>query len=142
MKRIIPILLAVMLCAILFVACKPDPTINMTESYSKSRDQFKEVSGIELPQKENLELSDYYLTYYTPGDTDCCFDIIGGSALSYQTYLEFEDFLLEELGECTLGPDGNEAEGRGASWTRDDGRWVQIIWDQDNKAIYINTAML
>ena len=111
----------------------------MSESYQKAREEFKIVTGLELPALANLEVDEFP---YREGATDYCFDIIGGSALNYQTYQLFESFFIKEIGDCDNGfPDGNEANGRDAQWTTSNNRWYQTFWDAHNTAIYINTMM-
>lgn len=141
MKRIIPILLAVMLCAVLFIACtEPEaPTVNMTETYATARKNFKTVCGIEVPAKANLEADDTNFEFFDENDTHYEFDIIGGSALNYQTYLEFENFFLDTLGPCDDGfPNGDEENDREALWTVE-GRKYELFWNSDMTEFYINT---
>ena len=52
------VLLVVVLCAALLVACgkkdgsgDTEPEVTMTESYQKAREEFKAVTGIELPDE-------------------------------------------------------------------------------------------
>ena len=112
-------------------------TIKMTASYEKARNEFKTVTGVELPALENLEVDEYP---YREGMTDYCFDITGGTALNYATYQVFETFFVTTLGNCDEGyPDGDEATGRDAEWTTSSNRWYQTYWDATNQAIYINT---
>ena len=111
--------------------------INMTASYEKARNEFKTVTGLELPALENLEVEEYP---FDAEATDYCFDIVGGSALNYATYQIFESFFMTTLGDCDEGyPDGDEATGRDAEWTTSSNRWYQTYWDAANQAIYINT---
>ena len=98
-KSIIIILLAVLLSAAL-VSCDQDkatdniiyPQDGVTKSYVTSRAQFYEVTDILLPELPDLELSDYYKTYVS-GQDNYNFDIVGGSALSNDTYDTFVKFL-------------------------------------------------
>lgn len=114
-----------------------EETINMTVSYAKARNEFKIVTGLELPALENLEVEEYP---FNEEATDYCFDITGGSALNYATYQIFESFFMTTLGECDEGyPDGDEATGRDAEWTTSSNRWYQTYWDATNQSIYINT---
>ena len=118
-----------------------EPTAHMSNSYATSREQFKNVTGVEVPAIDNLETDTEYFQYYKETDTDYCFDIISGSALNFQTYMVFENFFKETLGNCLEGyPDGDEANGRDAEWIKE-GRWYQTYWDATNKAIYINTTL-
>lgn len=115
--------------------------INMAQSYSTARSQFKAVTGIEVPALENLEADDGYFQYYNQGDTEYCFDIIGGSALNFETYMTIERFFMVKLGNCSAGyPIGDEQSGRDAQWIKN-GRWFQTMWDAHNRAIYINTTL-
>ena len=116
-------------------------TINMSDSYATAREQFKHVTGIEVPAIANLEADTEYFQFYKETDTEYCFDIISGSALNFQTYMVFENFFKEKLGNCVEGyPDGDETNGRDAEWIKE-GRWYQTYWDATNKAIYINTTL-
>ena len=116
-------------------------TINMSNSYATAREQFKHVTGIEVPAIANLEADTEYFQFYKETDTEYCFDIISGSALNFQTYMVFENFFKEKLGNCVEGyPDGDETNGRDAEWIKE-GRWYQTYWDATNKAIYINTTL-
>ena len=118
-----------------------EPTVNMSNSYATAREQFKNVTGVEVPAIDNLEADTEYFQFYKETDTDYCFDIISGSALNFQTYMVFENFFKETLGNCLEGyPDGDEANGRDAEWIKE-GRWYQTYWDATNKAIYINTTL-
>ena len=117
-----------------------EPKVNMTASYQKGREEFKKVTGVELPALENLEAENYP---YQEGTTDYCFDITGGTALNYQTYQIFENFFLEKVGQCTTDyPFGDEENGRDAQWVDENSRWYQTFWDATNKGIYINTRIL
>ena len=118
-----------------------EPTVNMSNSYATAREQFKNVTGVEVPAIANLEADTEYFQFYKETDTEYCFDIISGSALNFQTYMVFENFFKETLGNCLEGyPDGDEANGRDAEWIKE-GRWYQTYWDATNKAIYINTTL-
>ena len=113
----------------------------MSNSYATAREQFKHVTGIEVPAIANLEADTEYFQFYKETDTEYCFDIISGSALNFQTYMVFENFFKEKLGNCVEGyPDGDETNGRDAEWIKE-GRWYQTYWDATNKAIYINTTL-
>ena len=116
-------------------------TTHMSNSYATAREQFKNVTGVEVPAIDNLEADTEYFQYYKETDTEYCFDIISGSALNFQTYMVFENFFKEILGNCSEGyPDGDETNGRDAEWIKE-GRWYQTYWDATNKAIYINTTL-
>lgn len=113
--------------------------VNMTQSYRTARVQFNSVTGIQVPELENLEVNAYP---YTAGDREYCIDITSGSALNYQTYLVFENFFKTTLGNCDVGyPDGNETNGRNAQWSVNDRRY-QTTWDAVSRAIHINTTII
>ena len=117
------------------------PTVTMTDSYATARGHFKHITGIEVPALANLEADTDYFTFYKETDTEYCFDIVSGSALNFQTYMIFENFFSEKLGNCETGyPDGDETNGRDAQWIKD-GRWFQTYWDAHNQAIYLNTTL-
>ena len=156
MKRIIPILLAVMLCAVLFVACtEPEaPTVNMTEYYAAGRTAYKLVTGIELPELGGLGMDPEdpsyattleYLRSVTAESNEICFDIYtnGDGPIDFQSYTTFENFLKEKLGDCDPGyPTGNEASGRECQWTVD-GRWYEASWyvTVEYVAIFLNSTL-
>ena len=113
--------------------------VNMTQSYRTARAQFESVTGIQVPELENLEVNAYP---YTAGDREYCIDITSGSALNYQTYLVFENFFKTTLGNCDVGyPDGDETNGRDAQWSVNDRRY-QTTWDAVSRAIHINTTII
>lgn len=115
-----------------------EPTVEMTESYKLAREEFKKVTGIELPELADLEVDDFP---FEDGDTSYCFDIIDGKSLNYETYLVLEQFALNLLGQADSGfPRGDEETGRTVEWTIEL-RWYQLMWDSTNKAIYINTYL-
>ena len=113
---------------------------NTTESYSAASAEFKKVTGIELPEIDNLEVDREYP--YQEGDTGYCFDIIGGSALTYESYLALETFLTGKIGNQDGGyPSGDQANGRAARWTTAT-RWYTLDWfkmDNDSFMIFLNT---
>ena len=117
-----------------------DPVVEMTESYRKAREDFKKVTNIELPALANLEVEDFP---YEEGILSYCFDITSGSALNYQTYMIFENFFLETIGQYDEGyPRGDEASDRDAEWIDSEYRCYQTYWDNGNHAIYINTEVV
>ena len=143
MKKLIWIttVLLVALCA--FTSCSQEPSQesgDMTKSYADARAEFKKVTGVELPAIDNLEVDREYP--YKEGDTGYCFDIIGGSALTFQTYLQLETFLNGAVGNPDEGyPDGDEATGRGSRWTTPT-RWYSLDWykmDDGSFMIFLNT---
>ena len=144
MKKLIWIttILLVALCA--FTSCTQEPSQGsggaMTKSYADARAEFKIVTGIELPAIDNLEVDREYP--YKEGDTDYCFDIIGGSALTYQTYLELQTFLNGKLGNQPEGfPHGNETSGSGSAWVVGTRQYTLDWYKLDNGSfmIFLNT---
>ena len=115
-------------------------SINVTVSYRRESGNFRTVTGILLPDLPDLEAEEFP---YEDGASDYCFDITGGTNLTFETYTVLETFFGTALGECDEGfPSGDEPNGRDAQWTQDDGRWVQVMWDAQNRAIYINTRLI
>ena len=114
--------------------------VNMTQSYRTARAQFNSVTGIQVPELENLEVDAYP---YTAGDREYRINITSGSALNYQTYMVFENFFKTTLGSCDEGyPDGDETNGRDAQWSVNDRRY-QTTWDAAvSHAIHINTTII
>ena len=129
------------------VSCTQDPeqttTDNMTDSYRAARAEFKTVTALELPEIDNLEVDREYP--YKEGDTGYCFDIIGGSALTYESYLALETFLTGKIGNPDEGyPTGDEATGRASRWTTAT-RWYTLDWyklDNESFMIFLNTDAL
>ena len=114
--------------------------LTTTTSYAEASAEFKKVTGIDLPAIADLEVDREYP--YMEGDTGYCFDIIGGSALTYQSYLALETFLNGAVGDPDEGyPDGDEANGRGSRWTTET-RWYSLDWykmDNGSFMIFLNT---
>ena len=114
--------------------------LTTTTSYAEASAEFKKVTGIDLPAIANLEVDREYP--YKEGDKGYCFDIIGGSALTYQSYLALENFLNGAVGNPDEGyPDGDEANGRGSRWTTAT-RWYSLDWykmDNGSFMIFLNT---
>ena len=108
-KSVLILLLAVLLSAAL-VSCDQDkpvdniiyPPDGVTVSYVTSRAQFYEVTGILLPELPDLEMSDYYKSY-TSGQSDYNFDIVGGSALSDDTYETLLKFYADDETKKIVG---------------------------------------
>ena len=116
----------------------------MTQSYADSRAEFKIVTGIELPAMANLETDREYP--YEEGDTECYFDIIGGSALNYQVYLEFQTFMNGKLGSQLEGyPAGDEATGATSAWQIGDRIYI-VTWykpyDADHFMVFVDTWLV
>lgn len=138
MRKNIVIAVFIMIVLCFFLAgCKQDPKVEMTASFATARSQFKAVTGLEVPAYADLEVDAFP---YQEGDDSYCFDIIGGNAVSYQMYLNFENFFKEKLGNPDSAT-GDEANGRDVQWTKG-GRWYQTYWDKTNNAIYLNTNLV
>lgn len=146
LKRTLFIGVAALLMSLPLVGCNQpssggssSPTGNMTESYRKGRELYKQITGVDLPVLDNLEVDEEGLSHFNAQSNDICFDIIGGSALNYQTYKVFEDFFKGLFGNCDDGyPSGNEQEGQDDQWTTPEYSWFQAYWDASNTAIYLN----
>ncbi len=111
-----------------------------TTSYAEASVEFKTVTGLDLPAIADLEVDREYP--YEEGDSGYCFDIIGGEALTYQSYLALETFLNDAIGDPDEGyPLGDEANGRGSKWTTAT-RWYTLDWyklDNESFMIFLNT---
>ena len=144
MKKLIWITTLLLIALCVFTSCEQEPSEGsggeMTKSYADARAEFRKVTGIELPAIDNLEVDREFP--YKEGDKDYCFDIIGGSALTYQTYLQLETFLNGAVGNPDEGyPAGDEATGRGSRWTTAT-RWYSLDWyklDNGSFMIFLNT---
>ena len=145
MKKLFSIAtILILVLSVFCVSCTQDseqnPKDNTTESYSAASAEFKKVTGIELPEIDNLEVDREYP--YQEGDTGYCFDIIGGSALTYESYLALETFLTGKIGNPDEGyPSGDQATGRASRWTTAT-RWYTLDWyklDNDSFMIFLNT---
>ena len=134
------IIMTILLCSALMMACTQEQKTNMTESYAAARAEFKIVTGIELPAIDNLEVDREYP--YKKGDTGYCFDIIGGSALTYESYLALETFLTGKVGNPAEGyPTGDEATGRASRWNTATRRYTLDWYKMDDGSfmIFLNT---
>ncbi|MBO4217033.1 MAG: hypothetical protein J5940_03725, partial [Clostridia bacterium] len=109
----------------------------MTESYSKARGEFAEVTGVTLPELSGLVVGDYP---YNHGETSYCFDIVGGDELSYATFTAFKSFFDEELSDWTVTGPSVDGEYTNVNYNSDSG-WIGLTWDATNEAVYINTVM-
>ena len=145
MRKSLIILLLVVLLSVALVSCDQDKASNViysqdgvTKSYVTSRAQFYEVTDILLPELPDLELSDYYKTYVS-GQSDYNFDIVGGSALSNDTYDTFVKFFLDTLGEAISS--GTGETGKYTSWEVD-GRGLYCAFDYDPQKIRIDTFLM
>ena len=143
MRKSLFILLLVVILSVALVACDPDNANNttfpggVTKSYSESSKQFKEVTGLYLPDLPDLECSDYYKNY-KPGQTYYNFDIVSGSALSLDTYRELKENLIKQLGnqyQEVIEPDGTQ------SVTWDNERYLLCAWDNYPQKIRIDTHL-
>ena len=109
MRKSILVLLLVVLLSVALVTRDQEnagndihPKDGVTTSYETSRAQFYEVTGILLPELPDLELSDYYKSYVS-GQSDYNFDIVGGSALSDDTYETLLKFYAEDETKKIVG---------------------------------------
>ena len=146
MRKSILVLLLVVLLSVALVSCDQEnagndihPKDGVTTSYETSRAQFYEVTGILLPELPDLELSDYYKSYVS-GQSDYNFDIVGGSALSSDTYDTFVQFFKddkEQVGEVVSSGDYGEL-GRYTSWKFKD-RGLYCALDYDPLKLRIDT---
>ena len=139
MKRIIPILLAVMLCAVLFVACtEPEaPTVNMTEYYAKGRTKFHELRNVWLPEIEGLgseNNAESLAQVDTWTDTGITFDIIGG--ITEERCNTLLSFLKSTYGEAE--DDDDDPLIYDYNWTVD-GHWYQMMYEIDSY-IFLNSV--
>lgn len=113
-----------------------ESSILISDSYKKAKEGFYKITNIELPNIEDIEVKDYP---YQEGDTDYTIEIIGGLNLKYQTYLTFEKFFKEVLGNPSkANPSTGENNNRSAEWHIID-QWYQTSWDASNKHIFIET---
>ncbi len=111
---------------------------NMTQSYASRRAEFKAVCGIELPELEGLEVSDFD---YQEGATSYCFDITDGDNLSQETYTTLKSFFngFDGLpGFAVTLPEDNQQNGSTIEWTSTAGTWVQLVWNSENTNVYVN----
>ena len=112
--------------------------IVMTQSYSDARNQFKTLTGLELPEIANIEVGN--INIQTSGLSTIKID--SGSALNYQTYFKFESFFQKKIGSYLDGfPTGDMANGRIAEWQSTANRWYQTKWEVSKKAITISTEI-
>ena len=143
MKKLIWITILLLIALCVFTSCEQEPAqdqVEMTKSYADARAEFKIVTGIELPAIDNLEVDREYP--YKEGDKGYCFDIIGGSALVYQTYLDLQTFLNGKLGTQVAGfPHGNETDGSGSAWVVGTRQYTLDWYKLDNGSfmIFLNT---
>ena len=107
----------------------------MTESYAAGRQNFYEVTGVRLPALSGVEAEDFP---YTQGYHGYCFDLTGGESLSEDTFDALCDFLDEELSEWASDGATVEEDVRTVRYDSDE-RWIEVIWDAYNKAVYVNT---
>ena len=112
--------------------------IEMSESYSKARNEFNKVTGILLPKLEKLEVSEYP---YNEGDKSYCLDIISGENLNFQQYESFLKFFDEKLSSWEKTGPTTEGEYTNVNYNSANGDWIGVTWDATNNAIYINTMM-
>ena len=144
MRKSLFILLLVVILSVALVSCDQDNSNTtfpggVTKSYSESSKQFKEVTGLYLPDLPDLECSDYYKNY-KPGQTNYNFDIVSGSALSLDTYRELKENLIKQLGnqyQEAIEPDGTQS----VTWEYN-GRCLFCAWDNYPQKIRIDTYLI
>ena len=155
MRKVFSILLAVLLGIVLIVSCdadkagngentKPDipSAVNMTESYKIGREKFHFVTGVWLPELENVELlgsSDFSTEFGT--FAEALFDILGDKT----RYDGIASYLTGILGQPS------QKEDKGQTWNLDrtvDGKDYEgsifMIYDDndaEHTAIYINCVL-
>ena len=123
-------------------------TVNMTDSYKSGRQAFYDVSGIWLPEIENVEL-------LSSSDVDgsdgvICFDFLGDRATFESTYAYLKD-LLHKASDFGGAEEGYREDTNGGYWefvtatgTRKFKTNIDISWDADNAAgtaIYVNLVV-
>ena len=114
--------------------------IVITESYSQARIEFEQLTGVSLPSYSDLDVNN---NNYQEGDTAYVLDIVGGENLSYETYLGFETFFINLLGNPSeLNPTANESIDRYAKWNTAGNRWYSVKWNSENKTIRIATDLI
>ena len=91
-----------------------------------------------LPLLNDVEADDSYP--YTPGDKGYCFDLIGGSGLSYDTFGTLKTFLDETLLDWTCGGVSTNGPYTSVDYNSDAG-WIGLTWDSENTAVYVNAYM-
>ncbi len=112
----------------------------ITESYKQARIEFETLTGIQLPSYSDLVVDN---NNYHEGDTAYILDITGGADLTYNTYLEFESFFTNLLGNPSeFNPTGNENVDRYAKWHTTGNRWYSVKWNSSNKTIRLETDLI
>ena len=112
----------------------------MTESYRIARQEFKQVTGIDLPAYGYLEVAEHE---YHEGDTQYELNITGGNHLTYDKYLEFEALFTNLIGNpTTINPTGSEDMNRFAEWENTENRWFRTDWIASSKTIKITTHLI
>ena len=111
--------------------------VNMTTSYTIGRFRFMTITGLSLPELEDLEAGE---DTYQNGDTFYRLELIGGDALDYETYSVFVNYFNQMVGVCDEGyPIGSEATGETVQWTSGDRRY-QADWSVAPLSIRILTT--
>ena len=112
----------------------------VTESYQQARSEFERLTGVVLPSYGDLVANN---NGYHEGDTAYNLDIVSGSNLSYNTYLEFESFFRNALGNPTeINPTTSESVDRYAKWDTAGNRWYSVKWNSASKTIRISTDLI
>ena len=136
---LITLIIALVVCFTL-VGCSCNngqSNVTMTDSYSKARNEFKAVTGVELPMLENLEVEEYP---YEEGDKSYCFDITGGTNISMETFNSIKTYLDSVLSDWEKT--GPEVQGEYTNYNyNSNSGWIGLTYDSTNVAIYINANM-
>ena len=105
------------------------------ESYATGRQNFYTVSGILLPMLAGVEADEFP---YVEGTKEYCFDLISGGNM-YSVFNTLKNFF-----EGTMTGWSYRIENVGFNtdiqYTSAAG-WIQLYWDSDNSAVYINARM-
>ena len=112
-----------------------EPSVNMTESYSKGRKEFKAVTGIELPALENVVVEEFP---YEEGATSYELDITENvTKNTFDTLSAFLDTTLASWKKEGPSTDGEYTN----VWYRNNSDSIGITWDNYNKAVYVHAIM-
>ena len=109
--------------------------INMTESYSKGRQEFYAVTGVELPALENLVVEEFP---YEEGATSYELDITDGATQdTFDTLVTFLDTALTSWTKEGPTTDGDYTN----IWYEKASDRIGITWDEHNTAVYVHAIM-
>ena len=107
-------------------------------TYLAGRRNFEEVTGVLLPLLAGVEADGDYP--YHAGDKSYCFDLIGGDALSQNTFTQLKTYLDTALVDWTPAGPTTEGEYTNMNYTGAAG-WIGLTWDATNQAVYVNANM-